>query len=51
MDRNSMGFSRELLDRPRNEKPFVVLPVGYPASDCRVPVLQKKPLAELMIVR
>jgi nitroreductase len=48
---NPMGFLRELLDRPRNEKPFVVLPVGYPAPDCRVPVITKKPLNEVMIVK
>jgi len=46
-----MGFLRELLGRPRNEKPFVVLPVGYPAPDCRVPVLAKKPLDDVMIVQ
>lgn len=46
-----MGFLRELLGRPRNEKPFVVLPVGYPAPDCRVPVLSKKSLDEVMIVK
>ena len=46
-----MGFLRELLERPRNEKPFVVLPVGYPAPDCRVPVLSKKSLDEVMIVK
>ena len=44
-----MGFLRELLARPRNEKPFVVLPVGYPAADCRVPILSKKGLEEIMI--
>jgi iodotyrosine deiodinase len=48
---NPMGFLRELLGRPRNEKPFVVLPVGYPAPDCRVPVFSKKPLDEIMIVK
>jgi nitroreductase len=48
---NPMGFLRELLGRPRNEKPFVVLPVGYPAEDCRVPVLRKKSLDEVMIVQ
>lgn len=48
---NPMGFLRELLGRPRNEKPFVILPVGYPAEDCRVPVLRKKALDEVMIVR
>lgn len=46
-----MGFLRELLGRPRNEKPFVVLPVGYPAIDCRVPVLPKKRLEEILIRR
>jgi iodotyrosine deiodinase len=48
---NPMSFLRELLDRPRNEKAFVVLPVGYPAEGCRVPVLTKKPLDEVLIVR
>lgn len=48
---NPMGFLRELLERPRNEKPYVVLPVGYPAENCRVPVLRKKSLDEVMIVR
>jgi len=47
---NPMGFLRELLRRPRNEKPFVILPVGYPADDCRVPVLTKKALSEIMDV-
>jgi iodotyrosine deiodinase len=48
---NPMGFLRELLGRPVNEKPFVVLPVGYPAPDCRVPVLTKKSLDHVMIVK
>lgn len=47
---NPMGFLRDLLGRPRNEKPYVVLPVGYPAPDCRVPMLSKKTLDEAMIV-
>ena len=47
---NPMGFLRDLLGRSRNEKPYVVLPVGYPAPDCRVPVLRKKTLDEAMIV-
>jgi nitroreductase len=48
---NPMGFLRELLGRPANEKPYVVLPVGYPAPDCRVPVLTKKSLDDVMIVK
>lgn len=42
-----MTFLRDLCNRPRNEKPFVLLPVGYPAEDCQVPDLQRKPLAEI----
>ncbi|MEZ4235307.1 MAG: nitroreductase family protein [Myxococcota bacterium] len=42
-----MAFLRELCGRPANEKPYVVLPVGYPAEDCAVPDLQRKPLDEI----
>ncbi|HUG14662.1 MAG TPA: nitroreductase family protein [Thermomicrobiales bacterium] len=45
-----MGFLNEVLGRPRNERPFVVLPVGYPVDDCEVPVITKKPLDEIMLV-
>ena len=34
-----MGFLRELLERPKNERPYMVIPVGYPADDCTVPDL------------
>ena len=43
-----MGFLNEALGRPKNERPFVVVPVGYPADDCVVPIITKKPLAEIM---
>lgn len=46
-----MSFLREILQRPENEKPFLVLPVGYPAEDCQVPVIQKKSLDEIMIIK
>jgi iodotyrosine deiodinase len=42
-----MGFLRELLDRPVNERPFAVIPVGYPAEDAVVPDLERKPLDEI----
>jgi len=42
-----MGFLREILGRPANEKPFLLLPVGYPAPDAEVPDLQRKPLEEI----
>ena len=37
-----MGFLSEILNRPRNEKAFLLIPVGYPAADAEVPVLTKK---------
>ena len=39
-----MKFLRSLLGRPANEKPFLLIPVGYPAQDCLVPDIRKKPL-------
>jgi len=44
-----MGFLTELLGRPENERPFLVMPVGYPASDAQVPDLRRKELADVMI--
>ncbi len=41
------GFLNEILERPENERPFVVLPVGYPAKDAKVPDIKKKTLDEL----
>ncbi len=46
-----MGFLNHVLERPANERPFLVIPVGYPASGARVPVLHKKELREVMLVR
>lgn len=42
-----MGFLREILGRPKNEKPFLLIPVGYPAEGCVVPEIAKKSLAEV----
>jgi nitroreductase len=39
-----MQFLRELCGRPAEEKPFLLMPVGYPAAGCRVPDLHRKPL-------
>ena len=46
---NPMGFLSKLLQRPPNERAYVLIPVGYPASDAMVPTLTKKPLSEVMI--
>ncbi|HET7460737.1 MAG TPA: nitroreductase family protein [Longimicrobium sp.] len=42
-----MGFLSQLLRRPENEKPFLLMPVGYPAPDAVVPDLSRKPLHEV----
>jgi len=42
-----MGFLNDLLDRPKNERPFLLLVVGYPAADARVPDIAKKPLSRI----
>lgn len=39
-----MGFLSDELERPRNEKPYVVIPVGYPVPDAVVPALRRRPL-------
>lgn len=44
-----MKFLTEILERPQNERPFVLVPVGYPAEDAQVPVITKKPLNEVMV--
>ena len=36
-----MGFLNQVLDRPENERPFVLLAVGYPANDIHVPDIQR----------
>ena len=44
-----MKFLTEILARPANERPFVLIPVGYPADDAEVPVISKKPLEDIMV--
>lgn len=42
-----MDFLNEILGRPENEKPFLLLVVGYPAPDATVPEISKKALEEI----
>lgn len=42
-----MNFLNALLGRPDNERPFLVLVVGYPAEGATVPAISKKPLGEI----
>lgn len=46
-----MAFLSRLLDRPPNEKPFILFPVGYPAPDAEVPDLRRKGLEEVVVWR
>ncbi len=45
-----MNFLSKLLKRPENEKPFLLLPVGYAADDCIVPELKKKSIHQVSFV-
>ena len=42
-----MGFLNQILGRPKAERPFVLLVVGFPAIDAKVPDIQKKTVAEI----
>jgi nitroreductase len=43
-----MTFLRDLLDRPSNERPYILFPVGYPAEDATLPDLERKSLDEIV---
>jgi len=44
-----MRFLSEILGRPSNEAPLVLIPVGYPSDDCQVPATERKSLDEVLI--
>ena len=46
-----MRFLNRICGRPREERPYLVMPVGYPAPDARVPDVSRKPLDEVMVRR
>ena len=46
-----MKFLCDILERPANERPYVLIPVGYPAKGSMVPVIGKKALGDVMSVR
>lgn len=46
-----MAFLGQLLERPPNEKAFLVMPVGYPAADARVPALTRKSLEQIAVFK
>lgn len=46
---NPMGVLGQILGRPENERCYVVIPIGHPAPDARVPAVEKKPLETILI--
>lgn len=44
-----MNFLSQVLGRPANERPFLLIPMGLPAAGCRVPDLERKPLAQVLV--
>jgi nitroreductase len=46
-----MAFLGRILDRPKNERPFLLIPVGYPAPQATVPDIEKKALDEIREIR
>ena len=46
-----MGFLARILDRPPNERPFLLIPAGYPADGAVVPNLPKKALQDVLVIR
>jgi len=43
-----MSFLNEILDRPKSERPFLLLVTGYPAEDATIPDIQRKPLEDFV---
>ncbi len=43
-----MGFLSALLERPENEKPYLLMPVGFPAADAQVPAIRRKGIEEIV---
>ncbi len=44
-----MNFLQDLLERPEHEKPFLLIPVGFPADEVHVPAISRKPLQEVAV--
>jgi nitroreductase len=44
-----MHFLQEILNRPSNERPFVLIPVGYPAENVMVPNIQRKRFEQISV--
>jgi nitroreductase len=47
---NPMGFLSDIFERPSNERPYILFPIGYPAKDATVPDLERKSLEQILKV-
>lgn len=45
-----MAFLSKILGRPEHERPFLLIPVGYAAENCRVPDIHRKPVSQIMTI-
>ncbi len=45
-----MKFLSQVLGRPAHERPYLLIPVGYPADECVVPDIRRKPLEDILVV-
>lgn len=44
-----MGFLKRILGRPKNETPYILIPIGYPAEQAMVPNIQRKSIDEILV--
>ena len=44
-----MGFLNRILNRPPHEKPYLLIPVGFPAPGAKVPAISRKPEDEVLL--
>ena len=45
-----MKFLGDILGRPDYERPYMLIPIGWPSSDATVPAIERKPLNEIMVL-
>jgi iodotyrosine deiodinase len=45
-----MNFLQKILNRPENERPYLLIPVGYPTENVEVPNIERKGLEDIMVV-
>jgi hypothetical protein len=44
-----MNFLQDILKRPENERPFLLIPVGYPSKEAMVPDIQRKTVEKVVV--